>query len=54
MPALDRQGPLGEGPMTGGQRGVWGQAGSGYNAPVYGGMRFGRGSGMWRGPRTGC
>lgn len=53
MPGLDRSGPMGTGPMTGGRRGLCGQAGSGYNAPVCGGMRYGRDPGMWRGPRTG-
>ncbi len=53
MPGLDRSGPMGSGPMTGGRRGLCGQAGSGYNAPVRGGMGYGRGPGMSRGPRTG-
>ena len=30
MPGLDRSGPMGSGPMTGGRRGLFGNAGSDY------------------------
>jgi len=49
MPGLDRSGPMGSGPMTGGRRGLCGSAGSGYDMPV----GYGRGLGMRRGPRGG-
>mgnify|MGYP001819721145 CR=1 FL=1 len=52
MPGLDRRGPMGTGPMTGGRRGLCGQAGSAYDVPAYGGMVYGRGFGMRRGQRT--
>jgi hypothetical protein len=53
MPGLDRRGPMGSGPMTGGRRGLCGQAGYGFDTPVYGSPGYGRGPGMRRGPRTG-
>lgn len=53
MPGLDRRGPMGSGPMTGERRGLCSQADYGYGVPVYGGMDFGRGPGMRRGPITG-
>ena len=49
MPGLDRSGPMGSGPMTGGRRGLCGNAGSGYGTP----MAYGRGLGMRRGFRAG-
>jgi len=52
MPGLDRRGPMGYGPMTGGRRGLCGNADSGYDAPAYGGMGYGRGFGIRRGFRT--
>lgn len=53
MPGLDRRGPLGSGPMTGGRRGLCGNARFGYDTPVSGGLGYGRGLGMRRGPGTG-
>jgi hypothetical protein len=62
MPGLDRSGPMGAGPMTGGRRGICGRAGGAYDRPVYGGgygrgMAFRRGFGRGRsygfGPGTG-
>ncbi|MFC1876877.1 DUF5320 domain-containing protein [Thermodesulfobacteriota bacterium] len=53
MPGLDRSGPMGSGPMTGGRRGLCGQAGSGYDMPVSGGLGYGRGLGLRRGLRGG-
>ena len=52
MPGLDRRGPMGTGPMTGGRRGLCGQAGPGYDVPAYGGMGYGRGFGIRQGFRT--
>jgi len=49
MPGLDRSGPMGAGAMTGGRRGLCGNAGSGYDMP----MGYGRGLGMRRGRRGG-
>lgn len=49
MPGFDRSGPMGSGPMTGGRRGLCGNAGSGYDTP----MGYGRGLGMRRGFRAG-
>ena len=49
MPGLDRRGPMGAGPMTGGRRGLCGSAASPYAIPASGGMGYGRGLGMRRG-----
>jgi hypothetical protein len=50
MPGLDRSGPMGAGPMTGGRRGICGRAGGATNLPVYGGgYGYGRGMGFRRG-----
>ncbi len=48
MPRLDRSGPMGAGPMTGGRRGTCGRAGGPTDMPVYGGG-YGRGMGFRRG-----
>lgn len=48
MPGLDRNGPMGAGPMTGGRRGTCGRAGAATNLPAYGGG-YGRGMGFRRG-----
>lgn len=64
MPGLDRSGPMGAGPMTGGRRGTCGRAGGAYDRPVYGGgygygrgmafrRGFGRGRGYGFGPAAG-
>ena len=53
MPGLDRSGPMGAGPMTGGRRGLCGNAGYDYDMPVSGGLGYGRGLGLRRGPRGG-
>ena len=52
MPGLDRSGPRGAGPMTGGRRGLCGSAGGPADLPVYGGgygYGYGRGMGFRRG-----
>lgn len=50
MPGLDRSGPMGAGPMSGGRRGTCGRAGAAANRPVYGGgFGYGRGMGFRRG-----
>jgi len=50
MPGLDRSGPMGAGPLTGGRRGICGRAGSAANLPAYGsGYGYGRGMGCRRG-----
>ena len=53
MPRLDRSGPMGAGPMTGGRRGTCGRAGVAINQPAYG-SGYGRGNGfqarIWQGP----
>jgi len=49
MPGVDRSGPMGAGPMTGGRRGLCGRAGVPVE-PVYGrGYGYGRGMGFRRG-----
>lgn len=48
MPRLDRSGPMGAGPMTGGRKGICGHAGGPTDMPVYGGS-YGRGMGFRRG-----
>ncbi len=53
MPGLDRSGPMGSGPMTGGRRGLCGNAGSDYDMSVSGGLGYGRGLGLRRGFRGG-
>lgn len=49
MPGLDRSGPIGGGPMTGGQRGLCGRSGSVAGLPAYGGVGYGRRLGFRRG-----
>lgn len=50
MPGLDRSGPMGAGPLTGGRRGICGRAGAAANRPAYGsGYGYGRGMGCRRG-----
>jgi len=50
MPGLNRSGPRGAGPMTGGRRGLCGCAGGPADLPVYGGgYGYGRGVGFRRG-----
>ena len=60
MPGLDRSGPMGSGPMTGGRRGICGRAAGAAEMPVYGGgygygpgMGFRRGFGRARGRGAG-
>jgi hypothetical protein len=54
MPGLDRSGPMGAGPMTGGRRGRCGRAGGPVESPVYGrGFGYGRGMGFRRGQGRG-
>jgi len=53
MPGLDRSGPMGAGPMTGGRRGNCNRAGTGYVPPAGGGYGYARGLGMRRGFRGG-
>ncbi len=54
MPGLDRSGPMGAGPMTGGRGGVGGRAGGPTDMPVYGGgYGYGRGRGYGFGPAYG-
>ncbi len=51
MPGLDRSGPMGAGPMTGGRRGLCGRP-EAVNAPLGrgGGFGYGRGAGRGYGP----
>ena len=49
MPGLDRTGPAGAGPMTGGRRGLCGRTDSAGTPARYGGFDFGRGLGFGRG-----
>lgn len=50
MPGLDRSGPMGAGPMTGGRRGLCGRAGAITDIPAYdGGYGYGRSMGFRRG-----
>jgi len=51
MPGLDRSGPMGEGPMTGGRRGLCGAGISAHAPNAYGGFGYAFGSG--RGFRSG-
>jgi len=53
MPGLDRRGPMGSGPMTGGRRGLCANTVSPYDMPVSGGLGYGRGLGLQRGFRNG-
>ncbi len=47
MPGLNGTGPMGEGPMTGGRRGLCNSVNSGYSSQAYGnGARFNRGMGF--------
>jgi hypothetical protein len=49
MPGLDRTGPAGAGPMSGGRRGLCGRSDA-VSPPVgYGGFGYGRGMGFGRG-----
>lgn len=48
MPGLNRSGPMGAGPMTGGRRGLCGRTGAAANLPAYEGG-YGRGMGFRRG-----
>jgi len=50
MPRVDRSGPMGAGPMTGGRRGLCGRAGAATNLPAYSnGYGYGGGMGFRRG-----
>ena len=49
MPGLDRSGPMGGGPMTGGRRGLCGRSGSVADSPAYSGFGYGRRLGFRRG-----
>ena len=53
MPGFDRSGPMGQGPMTGGRRGLCNPATTGYDARFGGMFGFGRGMGLGRGFRGG-
>lgn len=54
MPGLDRTGPMGAGPMTGGGRGRCDPAAASHVPPAYGGRyQFGPGLGRFRGRRGG-
>lgn len=54
MPGLDRTGPMGAGPMTGGARGRCNPAAASNVSPAYGGRyQFGPGYGRFRGRRGG-
>ena len=53
MPGLDRNGPMGAGPMTGGRRGICGRSGSTADVSAYGGFGNGRGLGLRRGAGRG-
>ena len=46
MPGLDRGGPKGAGPMTGGKRGLCNRSGDAAGQPEYGGYGYGRGRGF--------
>jgi hypothetical protein len=49
MPRLDRSGPMGAGPMTGGRRGLCGAGGTAYVPHAHGGFDYGEGFGSGRG-----
>jgi hypothetical protein len=53
MPGFDRSGPMGGGPMTGGQRGLCNPTSAGYGTRFSGSFGFGRGMGLGRGFRGG-
>ena len=53
MPGLDRQGPKGAGPMTGGRRGLCANTALRFGSPVSVGSGYGRGLGLGRGFRGG-
>jgi len=53
MPGLDRSGPMGAGPMTGGRRGLCNPVNAGYDARFSEMFGFGRGMGLGRGFRGG-
>ena len=53
MPGLDRTGPMGAGPMTGGARGRCNPAAAGYIPAYTGGYGYGRGLALRRGFRGG-
>ena len=53
MPGFDGTGPQGQGPMTGGGRGLCNPRAIGYGSPFAGGFGYGRGFGMGRGYRRG-
>jgi len=46
MPGFDRSGPMGAGPMTGGQRGLCNRSGNVSDFPTYSGLGYGRGMGF--------
>ncbi len=49
MPGFDRTGPQGQGPMTGGARGLCNPRTIGYGSQFAGGFGYGRGRGYGRG-----
>ncbi len=53
MPGLDRSGPMGSGPMTGGGRGFCNTVNAGYSRRLAGDPDFGGGIGYGRGFRGG-
>lgn len=53
MPGFDRSGPMGEGPMTGGRRGLCNPANAGIGAPFFKSYGYGRGMNFGRGFRGG-
>lgn len=53
MPGLDRSGPMGAGPMTGGRRGLCGAGSSAHVPHAHGGFDYGFGSGRGFGPGRG-
>lgn len=53
MPGLDRSGPMGNGPMTGGARGLCNRRQPGYIPSPGAGFGYGRAMGMGRGRRCG-
>ena len=54
MPGFDRTGPMGAGPMTGGNRGRCNPATTGTIPAYTGGYGYGRGLGLRRGFKGGC
>ena len=53
MPGFDQTGPMGDGPMTGGARGLCKPANAGYNPRFTEDFSYGRGLGLRRGFRGG-